>query len=110
MCLAKKEMKLKYDLENNVNLVSFSNTKIEIAFNERLNKNFVKDLSEKLYDWTKNRWLISFSKDKGSISEKEKRIKLKEKNIAEFKNSNEYKNLLKIIPDIELIEINKKND
>ena len=110
MCLAKKEMKLKYDLENNVNLVSFSNTKIEIAFNERLNKNFVKDLSEKLYDWTKNRWLISFSKDKGSISEKQKRNKLKEKNIAEFKNSNEYKNLLKIIPDIELIEINKKND
>ena len=97
MCLAKKEMKLKYDLENNVNLVSFSNTKIEIAFNERLNKNFVKDLSEKLYDWTKNRWLISFSKDKGSISEKQKRNKLKEKNIAEFKNSNEYKNLLKMM-------------
>ena len=74
MCLAKKEMKLKYELENNVNLVSFSNMSIEIAFNEKLNKSFVKDLSEKLYQWTENRWLITFSKEKGSISEKEKQI------------------------------------
>ena len=35
-------------------------------------KNFIKELSEKLYDWTENRWLISFSKEKGDMSEKEK--------------------------------------
>ena len=34
----------------------------------------------------------------------------KEKNIAEFKNSIDYMNLLKLIPDIELIEIKKKDD
>ena len=79
MCFEKKEMKLKYELENNVNLVSFSNMNIEISFNDKLNKNFVKDLSEKLYDWTKNRWLISFSKEKGGMSEKEKKIVLKKK-------------------------------
>ena len=72
-------MKLKYELENNVNLVSFSNMNIEISFNDKLNKSFVKDLSEKLYDWTKNRWLISFSKEKGSMSEKDKKIVLKKK-------------------------------
>ena len=73
ICLEKKEMKLKYELENNVNLVSFSNMNIEISFNDKLNKSFVKDLSEKLYDWTKNRWLISFSKQKGELSKKEKK-------------------------------------
>ena len=110
MCLDKKEMQLKYDLENNVNLVSFSNTNIEIAFNEKLNKNFVKDLSEKLYLWTKNRWLISFSKEKGSISEKEKLKKIKEEKIVTYKNSSDYKNLLEVIPDIELIDIKERND
>ena len=110
MCLDKKEMQLKYDLENNVNLVSFSNTNIEIAFNEKLNKNFVKDLSEKLYLWTKNRWLISFSKEKGSISEKEKLKKIKEEKIITYKNSSDYKNLLEVIPDIELIDIKERND
>ena len=110
MCLDKKEMQLKYDLENNVNLVSFSNTNIEIAFNEKLNKNFVKDLSEKLYLWTKNRWLISLSKEKGSISEKEKLKKIKEEKIITYKNSSDYKNLLEVVPDIELIDIKERND
>ena len=103
-------MKLKYELENNVNLVSFSNMNIEISINDKLNKNFIKDLSEKLYDWTKNRWLISFSKEKGTMSEKEKRQSLKKKNITEYKSSSEYKNLLKVIPDIELTDIEKKDD
>jgi len=110
MCSQKKEMKLKYELENNVNLVSFNNMNIEIAFNEKLNKNFIKDLSEKLYEWTKNRWFISFSKEKGLVTDKEKQRNIKEKNIAEFKNSIDYANLLKSIPDIELIEIKKKDD
>ena len=110
MCVEKKEMKLKYELENNVNLVSFSNMNIEISFNNKLNKNFVKDLSEKLYDWTKNRWLISFSNEKGAMSEKEKKKGLKKKNINEYECSNEYKNLLNVLPDIELIDIEKKDD
>ncbi len=110
ICLEKKEMKLKYDLENNVNLVSFSDMNIEISFNDKLNKNFVKDLSEKLYDWTKNRWLISFSKEKGAMSEKEKKNILKEKNIMEYKSSSGYKSLLKTFPDIELIDVENKDD
>ncbi len=110
ICLKKKEMKLKYELENNVNLVSFSNMNIEISINDKLNKNFIKDLSEKLYDWTNNRWLISFSKEKGAMSEKEKKHNLKKKNITEYKSSSEYKNLLKVLPDIELTDIEKKDD
>ena len=110
MCFEKKEMKLKYELENNVNLVSFSNMNIEISFNDKLNKNFVKDLSEKLYDWTKNRWLISFSKEKGEMSEKEKKHILKKKIFAQYKSSSEYRNLLKALPDIELTDIEKKDD
>ena len=110
ICVQKKEMKLKYELENNVNLVSFSNTNIEISFNDKLNKSFVKDLSEKLYDWTKNRWLISFTKEKGEMSEKEKKNSLKKKKISEYKSSNEYKNLLETFPDIELIDIEKNDD
>ena len=35
-----KEIELNYDLERNVRLVSFSEGKIDISFNEKLNKNF----------------------------------------------------------------------
>ncbi len=110
LCLEKKEMKLKFELENNVNLVSFSNNRIEISFNEKLSNNFVKDLSEKLFDWTNNRWIISFSKQKGENSVKDEKKISQEKKIDKFKKSNEYDQLLKSFPDIELIDITNKND
>ena len=57
-----KEIELKYDLERNVKLVSFNRGKIDISFNEKLNKNFIKNLTEKLLSWTGERWIISLSK------------------------------------------------
>ena len=47
-----KEIELKYDLERNVKLVNFNKGTIEISFNEKLNKNFIKNLTEKLLIWT----------------------------------------------------------
>ena len=41
-----KEIELKFDLERNVRLVKFSNGKIDIAFNEKLSKDFIKRLFE----------------------------------------------------------------
>ena len=52
LCNTKKEIKLKYELENNVNLVSFENGRIEISINEKLEKDFIKILSAKLLEWT----------------------------------------------------------
>ena len=51
-CGQNKEIRLKYELEKNVYLVSFEKNRIEISFNSKLDKNFVKDLSLKLYEWT----------------------------------------------------------
>ncbi len=110
ICLKNKEMELKYELENNVNLVSFAKNRIEISFNNRLDNKFVKNLTEKLYEWTNIRWIITFSKKKGEISKKNQIKNNKEIKKKEFKQSQEFKNLLKIIPDIELIDIKKKDD
>ena len=72
LCIHKKEAKLKYELEKNVNLVKFEKGRIEISFNENLDKYFVKNLSTKLLEWTNERWIISFSKNLGEISVKDK--------------------------------------
>ena len=61
----KKEIQLKYDLENNVNLIKFSEGKIDISFNENLDKNFVRNLSDRLLEWTGNRWVITLAKKAG---------------------------------------------
>ena len=109
-CSNYKEMKLKYELEKNVNLVSFDNNRIEISFNDNLDKNFVKDLSLKLFEWTGQRWIISFSKTKGEISIKEKEKNKKTELIEKAKNTNLFKNVLEKFPDANLIDVvSKKN-
>ena len=108
ICNEKKEIKLKYEIEKNVNLVHFENNRIEISFNDNLDKNFVKDLSLKLFEWTDQRWIITFSKTKGEISIKEKEINKKISSIEKAKNTNLYKSVLEKFPDANLIDVIRK--
>ena len=105
ICSLKKEIKLKYELEKNVNLVSFEDQRIEISFNENLDKEFIKVISLKLYEWTGNRWIITLSKKKGNISIKEKEESLKKDNLDKIKKGKIYNIFLNTFPDAELIDI-----
>jgi DNA polymerase-3 subunit gamma/tau len=113
-CSSKKEIKLKHELETNVNLVSFENKRIEISFNEKLDKEFIKNLSSKLYEWTNDRWIISLSKESGEPSKKEKEKILRDKLLEKAKKSEVYKKVLEVFSDAELIDIKqnveKNND
>jgi len=109
LCIKQKEIKLKYELETNVNLVSFSEGRIEIAFNENLDKDFIKELSNKLYNWTNKRWIISLSKKEGLISKKQEEKINKINTFENVKKSKIYKKVLETLPDAELIDV-KEND
>ncbi|MFL2898161.1 MAG: DNA polymerase III subunit gamma/tau [Candidatus Pelagibacter sp.] len=112
-CIEKKELKLKYELENNVSLVSFEIPRIEISFNENLDKNFVKDISSKLYEWTNQRWIISFSKLQGDMPITKKKFFKRNKILEEAKDSKIYKKFLESFSDADLlskINIDKEND
>ncbi len=105
ICSSKKELKLKYELEKNVNLVSFENKRIEISFNDNLSKSFVKDLSSKLYEWTQERWIITLSKVKGNLSKKEEELNRKKQTMDVIKKTDLFKTLSKEFPDIDLIDV-----
>ena len=107
ICNDKKEIKLKYELENNVNLVKFENLRIEISFNEQLDKNFIKDLTSKLNHWTGERWIITLSKTKGKISYKERLIKNKQKEIEEINKSKLFLELKNNFNDIKVVDVKK---
>ena len=110
ICDIKKEIKLKYELETNVNLVSFENKRIEISFNDNLDKEFLKDLSAKLYEWTQNRWIISLSKKTGEISVKEKNLMDKKKFLEDAKKTKTYKKIIDTFPDAELTDVKLLKD
>ena len=110
MCNLKKELKLKYELEKNVNLVNFENQRVEISFNENLDKDFVKDLSLKLFEWTNERWIITFSKKSGQPSKKQRNEINKKQLLLEAKKSEAYKKMLEKFPDAELIDVEIKDE
>jgi len=109
VCNENKEMKLKYELEKNVNLVSFEKNRMEISFNEKLDKNFVKDLSLKFFEWTGERWIITFSKTKGEISIKEQEQNKKNELLNKTKSTEFYKEILKKFTDANLTDVILKN-
>ena len=78
---------------------------LEISFNDNLDKNFVKDLSSKLLEWTKQRWIISFSKNQGEASIKDKEKNKQKELIENVKKSDLYKSTLDYFPDAELIDV-----
>ena len=105
----KKEVELKHDLEKNVNLIKFSEGKIDIGFNENLGKNFVRSLSEKLLTWTGKRWLITLTKASGQKTFSERQSIMAEQLLEKEKKGKVYKKFKNIFPDGELIEILKKD-
>ncbi len=110
VCNKKKEIGLKYELENNVNLVSFKNNKIEISFNENLDKNFIKNLTSKLFDWTGERWIILLSKKTGLKSIKDIKKENKENEFKNLKNSELYRKVNSLFPDLEIVNIKYLKD
>jgi DNA polymerase III subunit gamma/tau len=103
-----KEIELKYDLERNVKLVSFNKGKINISFNEKLNKSFIKTLTEKLLSWTGERWIISLSKNTEAKSVYEKNLENRSYKIDEFKKSKIAKDIQKAFPDAKLINLTEE--
>ena len=79
-------------------------------FSKILDKDFVKDLSSKLFEWTSERWIITFSKLKGQMSVKDKEKNVKKQLMDELKNSEIFKSVMDKFPDAELIDVNSNKD
>ncbi len=103
-----KEVELKFDLERNVKLVSFRKGKIDISFNEKLNKNFIKNLTEKLLLWTGERWVISLSKNSDVKSIYEQNMEQKSSELSEFKKSELASQIKEAFPDAKLVDIKEE--
>ena len=67
-----KNIRLQYDLENNVSLVSFEKGKIELNILNNDEK-ILFTLSNKLQEWTNEKWLIVSSSEQGQKTIKEVR-------------------------------------
>ena len=99
---------MKFDLERNVKLVSFNKGKIDISFNEKLNKNFIKNLTEKLLKWTGQRWVISLSKNNEAKSIYEKNLENLDNRFKEFEKSKIGQEIKSAFPDAQITNVEEE--
>ena len=80
----------------------------DIYIYNKLNKNFIKNLTEKLLLWTGERWIISLSKNADAKSIYEKNLEDKSNKVEEFKKSKIAQDIQKAFPDAKLIDLKEK--
>ncbi|ADH91733.1 DNA polymerase III, subunits gamma and tau [Ancylobacter novellus DSM 506] len=61
----KRDLRMKFALENNVRLVAFEDGKLELALAAGGSPNLVQELQGKLSEWTGKRWLVALSREEG---------------------------------------------
>ncbi len=105
LCEKNKELKIKYELENNLRLVSLKDQKIEVSFSSNLEKSFIKELSSKLLEWTNKRWIIAFSKEIGFPTIKKQQAEMKADLLSKENKSNLSKEVKKLFVDAELLKV-----
>ncbi len=105
LCEKNKELKIKYELENNLRLVSLKDQKIEVSFSSNLEKSFIKELSSKLLEWTNKRWIIAFSKEIGFPTIKQQQAEMKADLLSKENKSNLSKEVKKLFVDAELLKV-----
>ncbi|MCB4770604.1 DNA polymerase III subunit gamma/tau [Ancylobacter sp. Lp-2] len=61
----RRDLKLKFSLENHVRPVAFEDGKLEIALTAGAGPGLLTELQNKLSDWTGRRWLVALSREEG---------------------------------------------
>ncbi|MBS7589622.1 DNA polymerase III subunit gamma/tau [Ancylobacter defluvii] len=71
---ARRDLKLKFSLENHVRPVAFEDGRLEIALTAEAGPGLLTELQNKLSDWTGRRWLVAISREAGeqTVAEKAK--------------------------------------
>ncbi len=105
----KRDLSIKYALENYLRPINFEIGKIEVALTKEADPLIIAQLSERLKKWTKRSWLITVSNDETNvptISEQFATDKKKEIELA--KNDEMVKAILQIFPKAKLADVRIK--
>ena len=109
VCTKTRELKIKFDLEKNVRLIKFEKGLIEIESSNDFDKDFIKNLSHKLYKWTNYRWIITLSQSKGRLTKNQVETNKNKEILERVKKTEDYRKILENFPDAQLINIEEQD-
>ncbi|HXI87933.1 MAG TPA: hypothetical protein VNH64_10775, partial [Parvularculaceae bacterium] len=95
---AKRDAKLRVELESYVHLISFAPGRIELRFHEKAPADLAGRLTQRLKEWTGRQWVVSLSADEGAPTMRDART-------AEAMAHPLVQKALEIFPGAEIIAI-----
>ena len=108
--LEKKEILLFNNLFSHVHLVSFKRGKIELNPTDDAPKDLGSKVGQLLTEWTKEKWHILMTQEKGELTLEEQSDKEKESIINNLSENKHIKEILNIFPGAKIEEVKDKGE
>ncbi len=108
--LEKKEILLFNNLFSHVHLVSFKKGKIELNPTDDAPKDLGAKIGQLLTEWTKKKWHILMTQEKGEPTLEEQSDKEKERVINDLSKNERIKEILNIFPGAKIEEVKDKGE
>jgi DNA polymerase-3 subunit gamma/tau len=108
--LQKKEILLFNNLFSHVHLVSFKKGKIELHPTKDAPKDLASKVGQLLTKWTKEKWHILLTQEKGDLTLEEQNDKEKEKIINDVSKNERIKEILNVFPGAKIEEVKDKGE
>ncbi|SVD48075.1 uncharacterized protein METZ01_LOCUS400929 [marine metagenome] len=98
------------NLFSHVHLVSFKKGKIELYPTKDAPKDLANKVGQLLTEWTKEKWHILMTQEKGEPTLEEQNDKEKDRIINELSNNKRIKEILNIFPGAKIEEVKDKEE
>ena len=108
--LQKKEILLFNNLFSHVHLVSFKKGKIELHPRKDAPKDLASKVGQLLSEWTKEKWYILLTQEKGDLTLEEQNDKQKESIINDLSKNERIKEILNTFPGAKIEEVKDKGE
>ena len=108
--LQKKEILLFNNLFSHVHLVSFKKGKIELHPTKDAPKDLASKVGQLLTEWTKEKWHILMTQEKGESTLEEQNDKEKDRIINELSNNEKIKKILNTFSGAKIDEVKNKGE
>jgi DNA polymerase-3 subunit gamma/tau len=110
LAVAKRDLKVKHAIENQVRLVRIQEGRLEIALVSGVPAGITSELSTKLTEWTGNRWFVAISDSEGAPTLAENAAAKKVAMVHDVRSDPLVKAVLERFPGAEIVDVRQREE